>query len=741
MNQPTSHTAPAATVLQHVRAQYLQKKAWLYALQAVAVALPLAMWAYRSWQHGTGEASIGAGILIVLSIGFQVVRWREVRKKTSLLKVAQHLNRKYPRLEESAELLLQSETELGLLANLQRHRTAEAATQISTAEASQVNFRNGWLMLLAGLILATIIWFVPPLLSVQPLAEPLPEETATNVNAPVVQPKAILPAIEQMHLRISPPAYTRKSRYAVTTPSFKAEVGAKVEWTVQTNQPVKSLQLVLGNQKPIPLRAVAGQEHTYTAAITVSQSTLYHLQLNGQNSDFYSIEAIPDEAPVLTVKKPAQYTEILFGEPQRVTVQATLQDDYGLRTADLVATVANGEGEAVKFREQRIPLNLSFNGQPRQVQLNQILNLQQLGMTYGDELYFYLQAYDNHRGYTRTEAFLVEIEDTTIVETMDDLSLGVAPNPEYFRSQRQIIIDTEKLIQEQKSLTQPVFAERSNNIGVDQKLLRLRYGKFLGEEFESNIGAAALPEGLAEGHSADDGHDHSPKKGESEHQTQMNELLDPYLHKHDQEEAATFFEPAIKAQLKGALAQMWEAELRLRTARPKEALPFEYKALRMLKDVQQKSRVYVKKSGFEPPPLKEPEKRLTGDLSKVQTVALSREEKPEASYPVVRAALQRVESLKRGTKPKADDAALLERAGQELGKAAVREPGQYLKALQNVRHIVQDIRAQRAVCADCLLRVESALHRFLPVSEKRAAKRTSPATEKNLAQDYFNRLD
>ncbi|MBA9076137.1 DUF4175 family protein [Rufibacter quisquiliarum] len=741
MNHPTSHTAPTATVLQHVRAQYLQKKAWLYALQAVAVGLPLAMWAYRSWQHGTGEASIGAGILIVLSIGFQVVRWREVRKKTSLLKVAQHLNRKYPQLEESAELLLQPETELGLLANLQRKRTAETATQISTAEASQVNFRNGWLMFLAGLILAVIIWFVPALVTIQPSAEPLPEETTTNVNAPVAQLKAILPAIEQMHVRISPPGYTRKDRYAVTTPSFKAEVGAKVEWTLQTNQPVKSLQLVLGNQKPVPLRAVAGQAHTYSAAITVTQSTLYHLQVNGQNSDFYSIEAIPDEAPVLTVKKPAQYTEILFGEPQRVTVQATLQDDYGLKTADLVATVAKGEGEAVKFREQRIPLRVSFNGQPRQVQLNQTLNLQQLGMTYGDELYFYLQAYDNHRGYTRTEAFLVEIEDTTIVETMDELSLGVAPNPEYFRSQRQIIIDTEKLIQEQKSLTQPVFAERSNNIGVDQKLLRLRYGKFLGEEFESNIGAAALPEGLAEGHSADDGHDHSPKKGESEHQTQMNELLDPYLHKHDQEEAATFFEPAIKAQLKGALAQMWEAELRLRTARPKEALPFEYKALRMLKDVQQKSRVYVKKSGFEPPPLKEPEKRLTGDLSKVQTVALSREEKPEASYPVVRAALQRVESLKRGTKPKADDAALLERAGQELGKAAVREPGQYLKALQKVRHIVQDIRAQQAVCADCLLRVESALHRFLPVSEKRAAKRTSPATEKNLAQDYFNRLD
>jgi hypothetical protein len=286
-----------------------------------------------------------------------------------------------------------------------------------------------------------------------------------------------------------------------------------------------------------------------------------------------------------------------------------------------------------------------------------------------------------------------------------------------------------------------VFQERSNNIGVDQKLLRLRYGKFLGEEFESNLGTAGLPAELEAGHTQDDGHDHTPKKGESAHDAQMNELLDPYLHKHDQEEAATFFEPAIKAQLKGALAQMWEAELRLRTNRPKEALPFEYKALRMLKDVQQKSRVYVKKSGFEPPPLKEPEKRLTGDLSKVQTSQLRRQETLAPSAPVVRQALARVAQIRTGQQPIPADAALLEQAGQELGKAAVQQPGQYLRALQDLRELAQDIRAERALCPDCLAWVEAAFHRFLPVSVKTPQKPVSGAAPKKLAQDYFNRLN
>ncbi|MCU7371185.1 hypothetical protein PEC18_09965 [Paucibacter sp. O1-1] len=65
--------------------------------------------------------------------------------------------------------------------------------------------------------------------------------------------------------------------------------------------------------------------------------------------------------------------------------------------------------------------------------------------------------------------------------------------PEYFRSQRQIIIDTEKLIAKRKKLPTKEFASISNEIGFDQKVLRLRYGQYLGEEFETSIGGGGLP--------------------------------------------------------------------------------------------------------------------------------------------------------------------------------------------------------------------------------------------------------
>ena len=66
-----------------------------------------------------------------------------------------------------------------------------------------------------------------------------------------------------------------------------------------------------------------------------------------------------------------------------------------------------------------------------------------------------------------------------------------------------------------------------------------------------------------------------------------------------------------------ALEQMWQSELHLRMYEPDKALPFEQKALEYLKLSQQKARSYVKKTGFDPPPIKEKELRLTGELKDV----------------------------------------------------------------------------------------------------------------------------
>ncbi|GAA4435218.1 hypothetical protein GCM10023188_27050 [Pontibacter saemangeumensis] len=719
-------------MLHRIRRQYVQAKALLYALQALAAVAVGAAVLYK-WEFKLPLLAAIAVALISVTIIYSLWRWHSIRK-TSLKQVARHLDRQYPQLEDSTALLLRDPDTLTLLERLQQQKVGAALQQLHPEKEKIFTLRStaSYMALGLGLILSAGILYLPAAPVLAPVTPrqvqvDFPEAPATAANTATV--------IEQIDITITPPAYTGKAPYAAESPSLRVEEGATVSWRIRTNKPARALQLVLNEATPV---AFTGKTGAYTLSRTVTAPALYHLRLNGQKSAFYTLEIIPDEAPVIRIQEPKQYTEILFGEPQRVSLRAQLSDDYGIRDANMIATVARGSGEAVKFREEKITLGLS--GNRRSVDIRKALDLRQLGMTYGDELYFYVQAWDNHRGYSRSETYFVQIEDTAIVEAAFDMTAGVNPVPEYFRSQRQIIIDTEKLLKEQKSISRASFEERSNNIGIDQKLLRLRYGKFLGEEAQSGIGpGGGIPEG-EEGHeeaahAAGDGHDHP----EFENQNDPAALLDPYLHKHDQEGAATIFEPAVKAKLKGALAQMWEAELRLRTHKPKEALPYEYKALRMLKEVQQSTRAYVAKTGFEAPPLKEPELRLSGELGKITPLSETRTIKTEAKLPSTRAALTWLARYRQRGIYSPSDARVLEQAGQELAQQALQGPGSYLRTLQDLRTVIANINSGETLCVPCLQTVERAWVALLPPVEQTPQQQT--VRRSPLSREYLKQLN
>ena len=121
-----------------------------------------------------------------------------------------------------------------------------------------------------------------------------------------------------------------------------------------------------------------------------------------------------------------------------------LKDDYAVTNAHIIATVSKGSGESVKFREEtlRFQAPASFNTKESTAQLT--IDLLQLGLEPGDELYFYVEAFDNQQpvaNKTRTETFFIALQDTTRMEAVANEGLGVDLMPEYFRSQRQIIID------------------------------------------------------------------------------------------------------------------------------------------------------------------------------------------------------------------------------------------------------------------------------------------------------------
>ena len=142
----------------------------------------------------------------------------------------------------------------------------------------------------------------------------------------------------------------------------------------------------------------------------------------------------------IKVHEPKIHTTIDFGQIPKVNLECSLTDDYGIKDAYISATLASGKGEGVSFTEKKLLFNVSLAGR-KSIKLDKLIDLMALGMKPGDELYFYITAIDNSGQMSRTDVYLVSIADTAELMSMAGMANGVDLVPEYFRSQRQIIID------------------------------------------------------------------------------------------------------------------------------------------------------------------------------------------------------------------------------------------------------------------------------------------------------------
>jgi hypothetical protein len=632
----------------------------------------------------------------------------------SLKEVARTLNKSYPQLEESTDLFLKTENSLNILEKLQIKRIEPVLISLEAPALIYHRLKISTIIFIFSLIISLILSRFD-LLNRNKI-----DEISGKISYLPELKETLLPGIESVKLRISPPAYTRTPPRTQNQFSARPEENSVLSWEIETDQPVKSIEFIFNDTQNISLRSLNNEKTKWGINKRIDSSGFYQLKMDGELSELYKLETIKDQAAVIRIISPAQYTSIDIGEPKNTLLNVQINDDYGIEDAFISATISRGKGEGVQFKEQKINLAASFGGD-KQYQFKKILNLEAMGMVPGDELYFFINAKDSRKQLSRSDVYLVTIQDTAQLMSMDGMLSGVNLVPEYFRSQRQIIIDTEKLIKEKKQNSEKEFKNRSNDLGVDQKLLRMRYGKFLGEETDEEIGEEH--EEHAENEAADFGN--------------AEKMLEGYSHKHDIAEDATFFEPELKAQLKATLAEMWSAELRLRTYKPEEALPFEYKALRLLKDLQQKSRVYVAKTAFKAPQIKA-EKRLSGELDKIiQPLALRNSAKTPDSQITLKRATSVLASMKNGYRLSLQESTILRESATLLTEKASSQPAEFLIALTALRRIMNT--SSNAKLAD-IVSVEAAFHKMIREEVKvPQAKSTGPGTA--LSKEYFNNLN
>lgn len=754
---------------------------------------------------------IGLSALIYL---LRRSRWTEICFETWL----NYLDNKYDSMNHSGDLLARRSDSLNPIEKLQKQRTKQFVSGLLNTHQFPVlpevfNYpkKSQFIALLAGVTLFSVInvWRTSTLL-----------ESKFDAGVSQMPPSQTMPVnIDDLTIQIEAPVYTGIGSYESRTPAVQIIQGSRLTWTLTLNQEVSEAVIEFSDGSELAL--IAKGKGTYETSKIVSQTQTYRFNFNNSSSELsdetsnnvitdslYTIEAINDRPPVIRVETPQKtITQVDMNAEPTLSLDVQIFDDFGLENAHILASIAKGSGEAVKFRDLQMEFDsiaslttdnanvktqteiasqtLDFtwlnkelaagsfnpmmsmqavsdtetsNRQVPRYQLNKQFDLTALEMEPGDELYFTVVATDNRSPdglENRSRTYILRwLDEDNAVVLADGMVLDILP--EYFKSQRQIIIETKQLIADNRLLSTAEFNHTSKQLGFAQGDLKVKYGQYLGDEYEGFDEGGSHDSEHSEDDDHDD-HDHQSQSGEAEaidlsgpgvehgneaidhtdhghsHQSfddgglraeqdlsGANELISTFGHAHEGADVGVYSALDPKALMKMALSFMWQAELELMLHRPDKALPHEEQALVYLTRAQKADRIYVKRLGFEPPPVNE-ERRYQGDLSDIEDI--SEEQTVEFGEDDLTDIYQQMQAAPLNQWN--DDIARLVNQVQHVFNQRLEQQPELIRFVS----MSQKLQAEQSLVADscesCWQDIKQKLHRMLPESNKSLFQRRS----------------
>ncbi len=663
-------------------------------------------------------------------------------------KVSRYLDEHSKSLEYSTELLLSPKEELSRIAQLQSHKIEEQLEKIISKIKPKVALKRAFGFFFILVMLASLCHYFGHSTSFLNIPKnDSPQELITFIPLDSTLTKEEPPRITSQNLTIQYPMYSKVAVHKTTKMNIKALEGTKLYWNIVFDRAVEGVFFDNGTSE-ISMRR---NGDTYGASTELSGSFFYNFRFTADNgtsysSELYAVESIKDEAPLIEVKGLKKFTQFDVTDEKKISFQSTFSDDYGIVDAYVIATVTKGEGESVKFREEHIPFDSRWSSGAKELKLDKVIALESLKMVPGDELYFYIEAVDSKQpraNRVRSETYFAVIRDTLDGQFAVEGTMAADLMPDYFRSQRQLIIDTEKLIATKSQISKTAFNFTSNELGYDQKALRLKYGEFMGDEAESGVQVSqtAAAEESSENSDQDpledythdhDGsnehnlvdHDHEE---ESPSEEENEDPLEAYVHNHEDPEASTLFAQSLKSKLRQAMAEMWDAELHLRLYKPENSLAYQYRALKLIQEIKNSARIYVHRIGFDPPPIKE-DKRLTGDLEEVITRQRTKQAKKSDEFMAMRKSVTRLAALlSKKIVITSQDRSLFKEAGNELAILALKNPGNHLSTLQGLKWLSEG----KQNSFESLRKIQAGLLKALPPLEINPSQNNAYRSEIN----------
>lgn len=590
--------------------QRARRRHW-WATLLLALPLALAATALTLRVGGFDSATVVLLISLLASVALSTWRSRQLDRHWLVRQLDTHRI-----VQDSADLLFADAATLNPLQQRQQARVT-AALQASMPEL-RPRWPRRWMAVswLLGLVVIALVLGWP---------RSVGGNVMPSLSSPPAATAALPPRLQSTRLAITAPAYTGQPARVQTTLDAKVAQGSGLQWSLRFSAQPTQVALQFHDGRRMAL-VRTGEE--WTGTWNADRAALYRVVTEPalREQRLYRLDVLPDRPPNVRVIVPDR--TLVLGTPgqRQWALQFEASDDYGVAAdAQLKITLAQGSGENITFREQT--LTLSGSGAPALRRFTRTLDLAALGAAPGNDVIAQLQVRDNHAPTpqaAQSTSLILRLPSAEQVQGAELEGMVKKTLPAYFRSQRQIIIDAEALIKRRRQLPPEEFTRRADAIGVDQRILRLRYGQFLGEESEGGAKPPPTSDALPTSDTPPD-HDHDDDKaGGDAHdhgsaQTggppvfgSATDVLSEYGHTHDHAEAATLLDPQTRATLKAALDQMWSSEGELRQGRPEAALPYANKALAFIKQVQQAERIYLARVGPELPPIDEG-RRMSGN--------------------------------------------------------------------------------------------------------------------------------
>lgn len=679
----------AAPQLRGLRIASVRRQLAVVAVAAAPVVVATGVLAART---AGPVAAVAAGSLALIGTG--IVMWHAWRG-IDVTWLARRLDSMAPQMDDSAALLFRDTAALSPVQQLQRLRVQTRLAGID------VDLRPAWpwprLFIAFGVAAAMLI-----------VAAFWRQGARTHAEAGQANTKlaASSTALTRVQMAIVAPAYTQLASRTEASLDAKVAEGSRLRWSLRFDPQPAAVALVFHDGSRLALSRDGGD---WAGERTFAASALYRIAVEGApppaDDRLHRLDAIADRAPEIRVLEPGKTLTLLDAQQKRWNLDFEASDDYGIASAELQITHAQGNGENIKFKEQ----TLALHGEPagaKQQRFRHTLDLAALGIAQGDDIIVKLAVSDNREpqaNTTRSASFILRWPAEAANDGGGLEGLVQKTLPAYFRSQRQIIIDSEALLAEKAQLDGGKFLARSDAIGADQKILRLRYGQFLGEESETH---AQKADATRAGH---DDHDAHASTQAPTAFGREGDIVAEYGHVHDIAEAATLLDPETKATLKSALAEMWQAELHLRQGDPAQALPYERRALDFVKRVQQSTRIYLARVGLELP-VPDEGRRLSGDRKGVGDRPAGLTAADDGEVPMARL----WKALAANDAPDWD-------AAEAWLRAHTADTPDALGVLAAIDRARRD-----PACASCRASLRDLLWPLLPVPAAAAAVRTAP---------------